>query len=259
MYKFIALSLFFVLGLSAFAAPRQTVSLNGTWQIAEGKWDAVPDKFERTVPVPGFIDMATPAFEDAFPEFRRNHQGSFKDPKRDAYWYRREFNLDEIPALCRLKIHKAMFGSKVILNGQAIDDQRGEHPGSVTPAYFDVTKNLKKGKNEIIIRVGADLEAAKGKAVWLRDYEKIHYTPGIFDSVELICSGTPYIENIQTAPDVQNGKVRIQVNVVDKITVPATLKLTVKEWKSGKIAGNAGISFPLTQNGRDTIETTIPI
>ncbi|GHT16871.1 hypothetical protein FACS1894189_1650 [Planctomycetales bacterium] len=210
--------------------------------------DTVPSEFSRTVP--GLVDLAQPAFDDVAP------RKLFKDPKRDAFWYRREFNLDKIPTVARLKIHKAMFGCKVIVNGQEV----GEHFGSVTPAYFEVTDKLKKRKNEIIVRVGADLQAAAGKAVWMSDYEKIHYIPGIFDSVELICSGTPYIENIQTAPDIQNGKVRIQIRLVNSgAAVRTSLKLTIKEWKSGKSVGNVSVPVKIPQKGETTIDSTVAI
>ena len=43
---------------------RRTFSLDGTWQIAEGKMDVVPTAFERTVPVPGLASLATPPFAD---------------------------------------------------------------------------------------------------------------------------------------------------------------------------------------------------
>ena len=43
-------------------ASRQVLSLDGVWSIAEGKMDAPPSTFNRTVPVPGLVTLATPAF-----------------------------------------------------------------------------------------------------------------------------------------------------------------------------------------------------
>ena len=43
-------------------ALRKTLSLDGTWAVAEGKLDQVPTDFSRTAPVPGLADLATPAF-----------------------------------------------------------------------------------------------------------------------------------------------------------------------------------------------------
>ena len=48
---------------TATAAERKTISLDGTWQIAEGSMDEMPKQFDRSVPVPGLVDMATPPFD----------------------------------------------------------------------------------------------------------------------------------------------------------------------------------------------------
>jgi len=233
---------FFVAALSVFLSTalgeklsRQTISLDGTWQIAEGKLDVVPDTFSRTIPVPGLVDMATPAF-DGIPTGVQ----AFKDPKRDAFWYRREFDLDSVAPHVRLKVHKAMFGTKVFLNGKEI----GEYLPSFTPAYYDVTDALKKGKNEILIRIGADFQSVLYKATIPYDKEKLYYIPGIFDSVELIGTGKVFVENIQTVPDIEHGKVRAQIRLVNKgnAKVSTSVDLRVAEYKSGKAAGNASIA-----------------
>ena len=234
---------------------RRAISLDGTWQIAEGKLDVVPDAFSRTIPVPGFVDLAEPAFENDG-EFKGSK--AFKDPKRDAYWYRREFDLEAVPPLVRLKIHKAMFGTKVIVNGKEI----GEHHPSFTPAYYDVTEALKKGKNEVLIRVGADLQSILHKAAIPHDYEKIHYIPGIFDSVELIGTEKLFVENIQTVPDIENGRVRAQIRLVNKGTTKVTtnLDLRVTEYRSGKDAGRAAVvSIEVPADGDATVEMTVNI
>jgi hypothetical protein len=136
---------------------RRTVSLDGTWQIAEGKMEHDPAAFERAVPVPGLVSLATPAFADPpGPKVANRQTVPQKDPKRDAFWYRRSFQLDQpVPAVAVLKIHKAMFGSRVILNGQVL----GDHLPSFKPGYFNAQPALKTGPNELLIRVGADRDA----------------------------------------------------------------------------------------------------
>ena len=37
------------------AGKRNTISLDGTWQVAEGTMDQMPRAFEHTVPVPGLL------------------------------------------------------------------------------------------------------------------------------------------------------------------------------------------------------------
>jgi len=43
---------------------RRVVDLDGTWQVAQGEMDVVPQQFSHTVPVPGLVDMAEPAFAE---------------------------------------------------------------------------------------------------------------------------------------------------------------------------------------------------
>ncbi len=54
-----------MLAMSLAAAPaagRRVISLDGTWQLAEGQADRRPATFDRKVPVPGLADLAQPAF-----------------------------------------------------------------------------------------------------------------------------------------------------------------------------------------------------
>ena len=61
---------FFVLlysGCTAKVGNRQTLSLNGTWQLAEGKKDIMPPVYNHTVPVPGLVTLAQPAIDNVAP------------------------------------------------------------------------------------------------------------------------------------------------------------------------------------------------
>lgn len=82
---------------------RNTISLDGQWQIGQGVMDQVPEKFEHTVPVPGLVDLATPAFGDI----------GIKSGQRSAFWHPRTFTLDALPPVARrqqiITIHAARF------------------------------------------------------------------------------------------------------------------------------------------------------
>ena len=128
-----------------------TISLNGIWQIADGGKDAIPSSFDRTITVPGLVTLAKPAFINPAPPVPDRftidnnlelfyHQ---KDSLRDTYWYYRTVNINqEIPEIALLKVGKAMFGTRVYLNGTFI----GEHLPCFTPGYFDLKKTIRKGK-----------------------------------------------------------------------------------------------------------------
>ena len=160
--------------------------------------DSIPRIFQHKVPVPGLVDMAKPSFDEV----------GKKSEKRQAFWYRRKFTVEgQIPAIAILEIHKAKYGTKVFLNGKLV----GEHLPCFTPALLDVKKFLKGSgeQNELIVRVGADRECLPEGMPGGWDFEKYLYIPGIYDSVELILTGAPYISNIQVVPQLEDNSVRI--------------------------------------------------
>jgi hypothetical protein len=160
--------------------------------------DTQPTEYSSTVPVPGLVDLASPAFTDV----------GRKSSQRDAFWYRRTFRVEGLlPDVALLKIHKAKYGIQVWLNGQRI----GEHLPCFTPAYFDLLPALRaeNQQNELIIRVGADRDSMPQDLPTGWDFEKYLYIPGIYDSVELILTGRPFVRNVQVVPDLEKGQIRV--------------------------------------------------
>jgi len=236
--------------LSAQAGPRQVISLDGQWRIAEGSMDEVPKDFDRKIPVPGLADMAEPAFEEV----------GFKSDKRQAFWYRRTFKLKtNVLEVAILKINKAKYGTKVLLNGKVV----GEHLPCFTPALLDVKEFLKGGgeENELVIRVGAGRGAIpEGRpAGW--DFEKYKYIPGIYDSVELILTGRPYIVNVQAVPDIAAGKVRVVTELQAGSDLANTaVSYEIRPAKGGDAVGEAKLSDIPLKPGRTTkLDVVIPI
>lgn len=243
------------LGLDATAstkplAPRRVVSLDGTWQVEQGALDRRPAAFAHTVVVPGLVDMAVPAFQDV----------GKKSPLRQAFWYRRTFTVEgPLPTVAVLKVHKARYGTKIFLNGNVV----GEHLPCFTPAYVDVRAHLRGDgqENELVIRVGADREGLPQDVPTGWDFEKYLYIPGIYDSVELILTGTPYLRNVQIVPDVAGKKARV-VAEIESAGQPceATCKAEVTEAGSGRVVGSATAptgSIPAREMCK--IDVTIPL
>jgi hypothetical protein len=208
-------------------AGRAVVSLDGEWQVAEGNMGSAPARFEHRVPVPGLVDEARPPFVEVGKE----------SPRREAFWYRRTFRVKgEVPAIAVLKLHKAAYGSRVFLNGVLL----GEHLPSFTPGYFDARPALRGNgaENELVIRVGATREALPPTVASGWDYEKVRYIPGLFDSVELILSGTPNILRVQVAPEIASQTIRVEAVV--RNAGPKTsmhLHFKVREARSHKPVG----------------------
>jgi len=237
---------------------RNTISLNGTWQIAEGTKDVIPNSFDHTVQVPGLVSLATPGFKNVGPKVENRRSISQSDPLREAFWYRRTFTVQgAIPAIATLKIAKAMFGTKVFLNGKDL----GDHLPCFTPGFFNVKEALKEGSNEIIVRVGSSRNAVPLSIPTGFDFEKEHYIPGIYDNVQLILSGTPNIIRVQTAPDIINKQVKVQINIENLGEAKtSTVAFTIKVAKSQEIMGVLEKEIKLTSYVKDTIfDVVIPI
>ena len=234
---------------------RKVVSLDGAWQIAEGTMEDVPKRFDRRAPVPGLADMAAPAFAGVGTKD--------KDPRRQAFWYRRTFTIEgQVPAVALLKIHKARYGTRVYLNGQLV----GDHTGCFTPGYFDIRKKLTHSgrPNELVIRVGASHTAVGDGVPWGHDFEKTRYIPGIYDCVELILTGSPYVERVQAVPDVPGKKVRVVALVRNPSGagegVEAAVRCTVREAKTQKVVGSAESKKLACKPGEErTVELCAPI
>ena len=245
--------------MSAADPPRHTLSLDGKWQIAEGKLDQAPARFDHTVPVPGLASLATPPFADPpGPKISDRRKVPQKDPQRDVFWYRRTFRLEQpVPAVALLKVHKAMFGTHVVLNGVGI----GDHAPCFTPGYFDARAALKPGENELLIRVGADRDAVGPAIPSGFDYEKERYIPGLFDSVELILSGTPNFTQVQAVPDLAAKAARVRAVLHNSgEAVSSTVTFTVREAKSRQIAGRlTTASVALAKGADQTIEVNLPL
>ncbi|MBN2128566.1 MAG: hypothetical protein JW741_03685 [Sedimentisphaerales bacterium] len=242
------------LGLLACSVPaeagsRRVVDLNGTWQVAEGAMDSIPPRFEHTVPVPGLVDMAEPAFAEV----------GKKSERREAFWYRRTFSVEgTIPDVAILKINKAKYGTKVWLNGELV----GEHLPCFTPALLDVKKHLKGHgrQNELIVRVGADREALPAGQPGGWDFEKYLYIPGIYDCVTLILTGEPFIRNIQTVPDIDAQTVRVVVELASSRDLTSAVTCTVSP--AGVRASVAGVEqadVPVAAGHVTRLDLTIPL
>jgi len=179
-------------------AKRQIINLDGVWQVEQGSLDKIPASFEHKVKVPGILDLAKPKFDDIGVESK----------KREAFWYKKTFTRkDKAYDVALLKINKAKYGTKVFLNGKVV----GEHLPCFTPGYFNLIPYLKKrgGKNELIIRVGATEKSVPDSVIRGMDVEKKIYLPGIYDSVNLILTRSPYIARVQVNPKPKGSEAEI--------------------------------------------------
>ena len=74
------------------------------WKIAEGKFSKIPEEFNSEIQVPGFVDMARPAFKDVGAKTlkERGLKPHYPvDSLREAFWYRRDFDFKMLTELWR--------------------------------------------------------------------------------------------------------------------------------------------------------------
>lgn len=236
---------------------RTTISLNGIWQIAEGSMEVIPEIFNHTIQVPGLVSLAKPAFRNVAPKVKDRMSVAQSDPLREAFWYRRTFIIkDPIPAVAILKIAKAKYGTKVILNGKDV----GEHLPCFTPGYFDVKNAVKTGLNVLMVRVGASRDDIPDSIPDGLDFEKKRYIPGIYDNVQLILSGNPHIVRVQTIPDIVNKELQVQLTLNTTEKRKSDITFLVKDAKSNTVAGTLKKSVNLSGSGKEQIiNVRIPV
>lgn len=237
-----------VLPLTLRAAERTTIPLDGTWDIEDSKEpETIPAAWKHKAPVPGLAHSAQPAFPHA-DEFDsrmliQNRVRAGKQPKsaivfdagvshqdRNWFWYHRTFDVPVLRSVAILRINKAQFGVAVWLNGVKI----GDHLPCFTAAIFDVSQAIRQGRNELIVRVGAHPGVLPPTVSAGTDFEKIRWTPGIYDSVSLALSGNPAIENIQVAPKIADSSIVVQTALRNFGKGPVSFDLTqrIHPWKS---------------------------
>jgi beta-galactosidase len=223
-----------------WAASRTTISLDGAWQLADSvAADAFPKEYSHTAPVPGLAHSATPAFADVdqfdsrqviqnrvarglLPKSAIVTNAGVSRQERNWFWYRRMFDVARKSEVAVLRINKAQFGASVWLNGVKV----GEHLPCFTAAIFDVSRTVREGRNELVIRVGAHPGVLPETVSAGTDFEKNRWTPGIYDSVSLALSGSPTIETVQVAPRLASSSILVQTQVRNAGSGSATFNLT---------------------------------
>ena len=273
------LCIVFVLMMSlAVSAQRETLSLNGIWEIEESvSADKVPAKFQHKVEVPGLANLAVPAFDKVDKFYSKEYYGNswakpslqnigtvgdtmkigYSFQERNYFWYRKSFETKSGFEAVILKINKAQFGTAVWVNGKKV----GESTDCFASQEYNISSLLnKKGSNEILIRVGAHPGVLPTSVPAGNDYEKRHWTPGIYDDVSVVFTNYPYIETVQVAPDIHKNEITVQAKIrVKPGTGKVLLTGKVAEWKSGKAVTSADKNVSVSGSGEQLATFTIPV
>ncbi len=231
--------------------------------------------WNHKAPVPGLAHSAQPAFShvDEFDSRQlllnqANDRGitpssvaqtaGVSRQERNWFWYRRTFEVSAFRNVAILHINKAQFGAAVWLNGVKI----GEHLPCFTAAIFDVSHAIRQGRNELIVRVGAHPGVLPTNVSAGTDFEKLRWTPGIYDSVSLAISDDPAIESIQVVPKIANSSIVVQTGLHNFGKNPVSFDLTqrVHAWKSAvTVATSQPMPVTLAPGEAKVFLQTVPI
>ncbi len=259
------------------SAGRVTLSLDGTWQVADSvAAEPAPKAFRATVAVPGLVHNSTPAFPDVdafdsvelvnnriaqktLPDSARVAAPGVSRQPRNYFWYRRTFAAPSTKAVATLRVGKAQFGTAVWLNGRKV----GEYPGCFSAGIFDLTPAMKwTGANVLLVRVGAHPGVLPATYPAGTDFEKLKWTPGIYDEVSLYLSDNPIIESVQVAPRIASSEILVETKVTNRAGTPAVFELgqVVKARKgSGLVAAGRPEPLTLAAGESRTVRQTIAV
>lgn len=226
---------------------RQIINLNGTWEIAKtDSMTSIPTEFKSKIEVPGLVDLSRPKIDSQDTAYANS-----------IYWYKSSFSVEDltIPVI-QLKINKSAYHTWVFVNKKLV----GENVYNFTPSLFELKPFLNEGRkeNELIIAVGCRNNLPDTVANG-NDFEKIKYTPGIYDDVKLILSGYPFISNVQVVSDVLNEKLRV---VAEIKSVPGSagvdVSYLVREAVSKKDIAHGSVKQVINSNATiQNIEFTV--
>lgn len=204
-------------------------TLNGEWQF---EIDAQGDGESR-----GLIagrNLASKITVPFCPESKLSGVGHYDLMKN--VWYRRSF---EVPA--------AMQGKRVRLHFGGVDYQTwvwvnghlaGTHVGGNVAFAFDVTRFLRAGSNEVVVRAFDDTASGRqptGKQTHTVSEGCVYTrTTGIWQPVWLEAVGDSFVEGFSIVPDPDRSRVLIEATINGADT---NLILTVEAFAAGKLVG----------------------
>ncbi|MGC1390423.1 MAG: glycoside hydrolase family 2 [Bacteroidales bacterium] len=261
---------------SAFTQnPRTVIDLNGSWEFDQSTTAFPPEKFTRTIPVPGLVHLAEPKIAEYDKFFKRPDKPESKE-QFNLYnldytprysWYRKKIfipkELSDKEGMITIK--KSQYVTQVYINGIDL----GTSMACYTPVEFPVNKAIKFGTdNEILIKVGERIwlpaEAAGGT-----DKEKEHYLPGIWDDVFLSFTGNNRIDRLLVLPSVAGKKLTIktlirslipaQIFYGDPMQDSVNLEVIITEKISGKKITSAERGFSSKRDNLTEMTLEIPI
>lgn len=203
-------------------------NLNGLWDYqVTGRGHAQPEEWEGQILVPFALETPLSGVGKRL-------------TTEQALWYRKEFKAAKSGGRTLLHFEGVDYESMVWLNGVHVGSNRGGN----LPFSIDISSAVKKGKNELIIRVIDDTDAYdryqfRGKQ--RVNNSGIWYTPssGIWQTVWLENVPESYLKDIKLIADM-HGQLNVDATVGGTASDEFWLKVVLKA-EEGKIKAKGSI------------------
>jgi hypothetical protein len=208
-------------------------NLNGLWDYAITARDVAPPRqYDGHILVPYPVESAL--------------SGVKRSLRADQWlWYRRKVDVGIGPMNGRVLLHFGAvdYEATVYLNGQEL----GAHSGGYQSFSFDITKLLRTGENELVVRVYDPTEQGpnpQGKQKVDAQWMFYGASSGIWQTVWLEHVTSTYISALKLTPDVDRSEVRIEVSVdgeKDAFFIEAIARDGDQVVARGKIQGSTAL------------------
>ena len=218
---------------------KQWLNLNGIWSYSITDINSQkPDNFDGEILVPFSIESSLSGVMKSLNE-------------KQILWYYKEF---EIPDNWKDKNIIIHFNAVDWICELYINDNKiGEHSGGYSEFSFDITKNIKEGKNKILLRVFDPSDKgyqAVGKQTL--NPNVIWYTSisGIWQTVWLEPVNEIYIQKLEINNDYDKKEIKINVKLNLDEKLPLEVSLLFKDDELMKLKGfsNSEIVFNIPDN-----------
>ena len=232
---------------------RKTTSLNGWWQIIIDPYDAGYYDYRMQPSPNGFFMNAKPRDKGDHVEydFSKNDQlyvpQDWNIQRRELFfyegsvWYKKDFKYSlKKDHLLYLYFGAANYQTDVWINGVKL----GTHVGGFTPFFFDITQQLQKGENTIVVRVN-NVRRPDGVPTVNSDWWNYG---GLTRDVMLVETPLAHVDDYE---------IRLAKNEYDRIQVKTRLNIAMADVKVEVRIPQLGIFQRMTTNAKGEAEALI--
>lgn len=201
---------------------KQWTNLNGHWDyaITPKKQKSTPKKWNGKILVPYCLESKLSGVQRLLaPE--------------EALWYRRSFQVKpQNKNRVLLNFEAVDYHCQVMVNGKEV----GQHKGGNTPFSFDITDAIKKGDNELIVRVEDETEGFQLRGKQTLHPRGIWYTQvsGIWQTVWLEEVPARRIDEIKILTDAKKGTITVHPKLKGKASEGEMIELQVSDGIRGQ-------------------------